>query len=500
MPVTSSSTLSSTVVPVTPWASAPPLTEGVGTPLWWVYRLVARLNREIVGYVERTPDGVLVLREGMARLQRYYDGHHDLPWVRDSDVRAEYQALLNRARSNFMRLVVNVPAERVKVLGLRLPGDDEVADTATWEIWQRNDLDRWFPVAVKTALAQRRAVFSVWADSDRKAKIVVEDPQQVIVEFAPGDPGTRVAGLKLWTDDWTGDQLVNLILPDAVYRYRWGPPPGGQGPQGWYAREAPERNPFGVVTYVPMVNDPGLHNAGVSRIEDVLPVQDRINQTILNRGVAEHLSAFQQKWAAGLEIPIDEDTGLPVQPLKASIDSIWIGEGEHVKFGQFDATDLANYASVKESDLEDISVLTRTPRHVFVHQGQAPSGDAMKSDEAGLVADVKGSMQPTFGAAIREVLGLARKIDNLPEVAGTEIVWGDPEWQTFAQLVDGHTKLLEARVVSRRYVAEKIGMTPATIKRVEAEVMADALLDASLEPDPAEQVGSGSRPSSTTAE
>lgn len=463
--------------------ATPQLTEGIGTPLWWVYRLADRLNRETTGYIEHRPDGILIWREGMAKLQRYYEGHHDLPWVRDDDVAAEYQTMLARARSNFMGLVVDVAAERLTVMGLRLPGDDEVADTETWDIWQRNDLDRWFPAASRLALTQRRCTWLVWPDQvTKQAKITLEDPQQTIVEYVSGDPSTIAAGLKLWVDDWTGMKRANLFLPDVVIKFSWRKA-ASTAPEGWY-EIGRERNPFGRVPMFPMVHKPGLHGSGSSRIEDVIPHQDRINQTILGKQVAEHLSAFAQKWATGLEIPIDDETGDPIEVYKTAIDKLWISPDPQSRFGQFEATNVANYLESIEGEVQHISILTRTPRHVFQVQGQAPSGDAMKSDEAGLVADVTGTMQPSFGSTTRQMLAFARQVEGKSTEIGTEIVWGDPEWQTFGELVDGTIKLVQTGIGSKRWAREKIGMSPATIRRVESEVMEDILLDAALAPEP----------------
>lgn len=456
----------------------------IATPLWWVYRLQQKLQKEIAGQYFTRGDGVIVWRDGLAKLKRYYDGDHDLPWVRDVETRAEYLRLIERSRSNFMRLVVNAAAERSTVLGLRLPGDDEVADSETWAIWQRNQMEYWAPIAYRTALTQRRAYLSVWWDENEKgkARIAVEDPQQCIVEYAPGDHTRRAAGLKMWVDDWTGGLAVNLYLPTEIHYFAWKKnPERSSGAEGWYPRRAPAGNPLGVVPLLPLINQPDLNSDGVSEIDDLIPVQDRINESLLNRQVAEHLSAFRQKWATGLEIPTDDETGLPIQPYKAAIDSIWLSADPGAKFGQFDAVELDNYHKTIEQDLEHLSVLSRTPRHVFMHQGQAPSGDSMKSAEAGMVSKVKGQWA-SFGPTQLEALRIARRIERMDTPLDSEIVWADPEWQTFAQLVDGNVKMVQAGLTSKDYAREKIGMTPGTIRRVKAEILQDSFTDDLLAP------------------
>jgi hypothetical protein len=159
MPVISSLPIG---LPFPKYGPPPPDDADIGSPLWWVHRLANRLSLEQSGFVTVTADATYVLRVGTARLDRYVRGDFDLPWVPDAQVAAEYRAMLERSRSNFMRLVVSNAAERSRPLGLRFPDDQETADTESWDIWQRNDMDAQFPVAVETALAQRKAYWSVW--------------------------------------------------------------------------------------------------------------------------------------------------------------------------------------------------------------------------------------------------------------------------------------------------------------------------------------------------
>ena len=176
-----------------------------------------------------------------------------------------------------------------------------------------------------------------------------------------------------------------------------------------------------------------------------------------------------------------EMTGDPISPYRSAIEELWVGP-EKGKFGQFDSSDLRNYHMGRERDLEDLSILTRTPRHVFMHQGQAPSGDAMKSDEVGFIGKVRGTQAP-FGSGLRQALGLARQIEGLETPLQSEVVWMDPEFMTFGQLVDGGVKLLGSRVWSRDYFRERLRMRPSEIQRVKGEVVTDILEDAILDPE-----------------
>ncbi len=454
------------------------------SPLWTLYRLHTQLEAE---------------KPRLLQLEAYYRGLHKLPVVTDSETRDDLLHLLTISGSNYMRPVINAEKQRIKWQGVRLQDDaDAEPDEQTWEMVQANNLEADSPVLWQTALTQRRGYLSVWypqaGDDPLYPVIRIEDPTQCYVEHDPADRRRRRAAIKVWVDDWTGQQFANLYTSTAVHKWWWEPATRAKPYGGWVQREETLRNPLGVVPIVPVVNQPGLQWRGWSEIDDLIQIQDRINTTIFNRQVAEHFAAFRQKWATGLEIPVDEE-GNPVDSFKSAINKFWLNEDPAGKFGQFEATDLSNYGAAKESDVQDIAVISSTPRHYFTVNGQAPSGDSMKSAEAGLVAKVV-DFERTAAGSLREVVRLARKVKGLDTPVDCEILWADPEYQTLGQLVDSHVKLYAAGILPRRDVLEKLGYTPSQIARIEAamlqaDLMRDAIAVSSTEVVQPAQVGAG---------
>lgn len=443
--------------------------EPAGSPLQWLYRLEARLEQQ---------------RVELERLEDYYRGFHRTPLSKDPAESAAMQQLLCRmleqSGSNFMRLVVDAMVQRIRLQGFRLKDDrDDRPDQETWEMFQANNLESLSQIGWQVALTQRRCYYSVWypqvGDDPDYPVIRVESPLQCVVEHAPGDRRRRVAGLKVWLDEWTGEKHANVYLPDGVHKFRYEGRTESKPYTGWVTREKMVRNPLGEVPLVPVVNRPSLLRDpdGWSEIEDLIPIQDRINQTLFNRQVAEHFAAFRQKWATGLEIPVGED-GNPVDTFSSAINKFWVNENDAGKFGQFDATDLTNYAAPRESDIQDIAVISATPRHYFTVNGQAPSGDSMKSAETGLVAKIL-NFEEWASGALKDVARLARKVNGLDTPVDSEVVWADPEYQTLGQLVDAQVKLYQAGVVDRATVLEAIGKKPGAIARIEAKVLEEQM-------------------------
>lgn len=450
----------------------------VGSPLWMLARGIARLAAESAE---------------LTRLEDYWQGRHDLPDTLDRETQEKYRLLVEKSGINYMRTVVEVISERLHLQGLWLPGDDERADSDTWGLWEANGMDAWQSVAWTEMLAKRRVYWSVWygANAGDPPRIELEDALQTWVELVPGSRDKRAFSVKVYVDDWTGEELADVATPEALYYFaRNKPVTNHQGRVTgltWQARQAGEPNKLGEVPFVGMVNRPSLRTAdrGYSVIEDVLDTQDRLNQTVLGRMLAGHTAAFMQKWATGIEIETDKD-GNPKAPFVPGVTRLFTSESDAAKFGQFDATDLKNYITGEEQEIQHIANTTRLPRHYFNPTGQAPSGDAMRSAEAALVATAT-TIQKFSGDPVKTVLRLARKAAGLGETPFmSELVWADPEFQTWGQLVDGTLKLTQGSIASLRYAREKVGMSPATITRVESEleteqILAAALMDAELE-------------------
>jgi hypothetical protein len=422
----------------------------VGSPLWWVLRLEARIAAD---------------RPELELLERYYAGDFPLSaTIRDPQVRAKFAALIEQAKANYMELVVDAAAERCIVQGFRQVGDT-VVDDAAWRIWSVNDMDAWQSTLFTEAFAKKRAYLSVGSDDGATARIEVEDATQCFVEFEPGSRQSRAAGAKFWVDDWTGATYATLYLPDSIHYLE-------ESDRGWVEREPEADNPWGVVPLIPVVNRPSLSSfeTGFSEIGNLIPSQDRINETLLNRMIAAHFGAFMQKWATGLDI-LEDENGDPIPPFKPGVDQLFIGN-DGTKFGEFSATDLANYIKSIASDVEHIAVISRTPRHYLTASGQSPSGDAIRSAEAGLVAKVN-NRQKSFGVAIREAMTLALQVEGVNDVT-LDVVWSDPSFRTLGELTDAVIKQSAADLPA--WALERIGYAPDEIRRIQAEQMQRALL------------------------
>jgi hypothetical protein len=450
-----------------------------GDPLWWVGLLHSALRTR---------------RKIIQEYDDYYEGVHDLEYA-SVKYRGAFGNLFDGFADNWCDLVVDAPRERLHVQGFRL-GEETEGDKEAWRIWQENGLDAGSHHGHTEALINGEASVLVWRDEETdRPTISVEHPAQMIVVYDEDDPRKRAAALKVWETAW-GDEFATLYLPTEIFKYqsKRGQRRTGLSGTRWAERQVgsedwPLPNPMGVVPVVPLVNRPRLLQEGQSEIKKVIPIQKAVNKLVTDMMVASEYGAFKQRWVTGIDIPIDPETGEPIEPFKIAVDRLLVGrppetEDEEtpadVKFGEFSETDLRNFVVGIEMLVQHIASQTRTPPHYFYLKGEFPSGESIKSAETGLVAKVH-DKQRFFGESWEEVIRLAfRAIDDgRAEVTDSETIWGDPESRSESEHIDAVVKK-KGLDVPVEQLWEDAGYTPQQIARFKAVRAGDDLLAAAL--------------------
>jgi Phage portal protein, SPP1 Gp6-like len=136
-------------------------------------------------------------------------------------------------------------------------------------------------------------------------------------------------------------------------------------------------------------------------------------------------TAFPQRYAVGLALERDEQ-GNPKQPFQAGVDRLWVTEGAEGRFGQFEPSDNTQFLAIQDSLRTEIARITGVPFHYLMFgQGGFPSGEAMKTAEARLLAKVK-LAQVAFGAKWAEVMRAALAIEGNYVESALTVSWADP--------------------------------------------------------------------------
>lgn len=394
-------------------------------------------------------------RGPLMRLDRYYRGEFDMPWI-PPQARVEFRAMLKRARMNWLRLVVTTIRQRLSVDGFRVAATED-ADMAAWALWQANSMDARQGAVHTDALVFSRAYITVWPDEAIGARIAGESPLAMYGRPMVDDPMRLDLAVKTAT---MPDSTQQAVLYDAEAAYRF-----LQSKTNWELFEVVPHN-LGVVPVVPMLNDADLLGRTTSEIEPLLPIQDRIVETLSDRLMAQKYSAFRQRWATGLVIP-EDDNGQPVEPFNAAVNRLWIAEDTETKFGEFSETPLGPYLEAVDADVRHMAALAQVPAAYLLGGMDNISADAITAAESGLMARVE-DKQASFGETWEQVMRLALAASGDDAAASdlaSEVIWRDTETRSPAVLVDTLTKL-RAIGVPLQYLLERYGLSPQTVERV----------------------------------
>lgn len=439
------------------------------SPGWWAKVLTTKLS-------EQAAD--------VSRLEMYYEGRQPGSLAMSATYRKEFAALIRGVSDNWLPIVVEAVNERMHVEGARVvtssadAAEAPQADRDAWDLWQRNHLDADSEVAHATALIAGRCPILVWwDDAGRAPTTTIEHPDQVYVAYDSANRRLRRAAIKQWTDEWTGGTFTNVYLPDEIHKFV------ARGGTGFEVREDPIRNPLGVVPFVELRNRCDQKGRTKSEMSEVLSTQDQIDKLVCDMLVASEFAAFRQRWATGIEIPNDPETGEELPVFKSSIQRLFHTADPDAKFGEFSATDLGNYTKAIENRVQSLASRSRTPPHYMLGQsGVFPSGETIKSTETGLTSKAKSRMRQ-FGESWEEVIRLMFAVqgDARRDAFSTEMIWADPETRSESEHVDALVKLLALGVPKEQLWADA-GYTPQQIERFNSMLLSEALTQALAAP------------------
>jgi hypothetical protein len=442
----------------------------VGSPKWWLRRLDE----------ERT-----MRASEMQAYRELVDDVHPEPVSEETSLK--FRRMAGLSTTNLLGLAVEATAERMSVEGVRI-GDEPEADKDAWRIWKDSNFDAGSDEAIAAALICSRSFVSVDPPvGDGNPKLHFEDPRQVVLAYSP--EGERVAALKVFTDEWTGETFGTLYTPGFVVRMTQTGEPAFNDTR-WLARQMPTgreavtRNPLGEVPFFELQNKPlGEIRSEIAPL--VIP-QRLLNQTMFNLQAIAEYGAFRQKWATGIEVPRDPITGVPVAPFDASAANMFVAEGDGARFGDFNATDLSPYISLAREIAGHMARISRLPATYFLTEVSNVGAETLALIVGGLVAKcqrrVKG-YEPGLEGAMRLAF---RSLGDPRADAAIEIKWAEMETVSTAQAADAAVKLTtgENPVITPQTAQERwLGMSQTERDRDDAwrlEGRASSNLDAVL--------------------
>lgn len=464
-----------------------------------------------LGQVQKLSEELRLRRPGIERRLKYYRGIHPLVYASDEFARYFGDRFVHFS-DNWCVPVVQTPAERMNVLGMRLDAEDRGVDKDLARVWRANDAERGSSEAFVVMLAAARSFAMVWGDPDDEEtpQICWEHPAETIVGY---DADTRrpAAALKLWSDGET--DFATLYTPEAVWKWQRksaGMPVSGKVTRedetnwvaaariaaangietpvfvpldaAWEPRQGsrdqawPLPNPMGAVPIVELRNQTLLDNLPISDIDGVIAMQDAINLTWAYLLNALDFTSLSQRVVLGAEIPKVPILGAdgqvagfrPVDLNELLRDRVLWVPGENAKLGEWTSANLQPFTEVIERAVEHLAAQTRTPPHYLIGKLANMSADALIAAETGLVSKT-GERVTYCSASIREVnrlVALAQGDEaKAKAVRSGTTVWADIQFRSLAQKVDALVKLRQIGF-PLEWIAEQYGLEPHEVTRV----------------------------------
>jgi hypothetical protein len=310
---------------------------------------------------------------------------------------------------------------------------------------------------------------------------------EAIVVYSDDDPERVDYGLKMWIVEERGRTRkarvrVNLLYPDRVERYI-SQPVGGSGigsvrdrsldfeqivdgraslaPYDEDGLDSTFNHPFDQVPLVHFRNGKGRDRRyGWSDLYHVIPLQDEINSLGFNLIAASEVYGLPLRVLLGYALEDWDGDGKPdnLPKVDPRNDPFLVFPGINTRVEQLSPADLAQLSAELGRAIEQVSMVTSVPPHIFLRQGgNPPSGEALRIVESPLIADSV-TKQQDFGPSWSKVMALSGFADVQP-------VWGDPSSMDVMEEWELVQKKVEAGWPARQAFIE-LGVDPDTVDEV----------------------------------
>lgn len=411
------------------------------------------------------------------RIDRYFTGDHDLPYMPDA-AEVEYRLLADKCVTNWCPNLVGVPAQALFVDNFRrrdVAASSRIGKSVEMSHWQASRMDARQAAIYRSALEFGHA-FTV--TEKVKGKILTRglSPRKTVALYE--DPATDLVpvGALYRASRPSGDKPGRLIYWDSRFRYD-------------LLYTDPE--------HIRAITKPTLHGASecpVTRfaayvdlegktwgvVEPLMPVQDRINQTVFDLLVAQTYTSFNVRTATGMAppmkmvrnedgtlVPLLDASGNPVPDRQFLNASRWMYAADpDVKFGTLPAGDLTGFIAAVEMAIKHLSALSQTPPHFLLGQIANISAEALQAAETALSRKVE-EFRHGFGESWERVFRLAAEIGG-DKTAATddfgEVIWRDMGASSLAQSADALGKFADSLEIPKEGLWTRVpGVTQAEI-------------------------------------
>jgi hypothetical protein len=436
--------------------------------------------------------------ERLLRIDEYLRGEQDQPYMPES-ADHEYKMLAERSITNVMGFIVGTPAQAMYVDSFRKgrSSDDVAGQSAStaavqpeWDHWQKSRLDARQAAVYRAALGFGHSfVLTEKISSGVRSKGLSPLRTTALYEDPANDDAPVVA---IHVTQWptgSGDTIRpgRARMWDAKKEYAVTFKSTADLSKGvtCNAGKAHGADECPVTRFAAVIDLEG-RTWGV--VEPMIPLQNRINQTVFDLLIVQSFASFKVRTISGMAPPIkrkgldaegnettdpeqivewvpvlDSNGNVVPEDINLSARRVFWAEDEDTKFGTLDETPLNGFIEAIELAFRHIASLSQTPPHHLLGQIANLSAEALVAAETALSRRVA-EFRSAFGESWERVFRIAAQLgagDGADDYAG-EVVWRDMEQRSLAQAGDALGKLAESLGIPKRGLWARVPGVTAT--------------------------------------
>jgi hypothetical protein len=422
----------------------------------------AAAERLFADITKRTADP----NQDFALIQRYLAGDQRMPYM-PQRAQLEFEEMAKRSISNWLPLVSDTFTKRLFVDGYRPTKEQD--NSKPWDYWQANRLDARQTIVHRGALEYGEAYVLVLPGTKRGDKTPIIKPLSPLRSIAyysdDDDEWPYLAAVQL-NDRFDGAEVIEIYDDTNVYTFERqheytepGANDGAGAPElvkpDW-ARTKIRKHGLGVVPFVRFRESLDDRTDGI--IKPLIPDQERVNEVTFAIHMALQYGVFRQRYATGLTLPVDPQTGITISPFQIGANRLWVAEDEQVKFGEFGQVMISDH----------LNAYTKAVQTLAAHAQIDPN--MLTGDVINVSSEALGSLQDSttqrlniykmiFGESWEQVFRLAALAAGDKTSANDESSqtrWRDDTAHEFLTTVQGLATLVDKLKVPPEALWEKV--------------------------------------------
>lgn len=360
--------------------------------------------------LERGLDAIDNARKGYDKAHSYFEG--TVPEVFSSTRIANWLSSEDEAfYLNYARIPVVSRLSRIEIAAVSVADSESLTSILQEQVWNENDLLLQQKELHLLAMEYGDAYLSVWPSSDGlSVDINVEKPLGVRMVYSVENRRKAEYAIKIWATQF-GTYRADLYYPDRIEQ--WVSLEGKPGAkEQWVEFTGPDSdeyiipNPFNRIPFFHF--SANGHPYGTPVHKNAFGPQDSITKTNKTLNSAVEFMGFPQRYALTDKGGVDnEDTpegwafgasafapDEPATQASGNAANLKGGAGEMLfiegikQVGTFSPADAKNFLETLSFHVRSMAQTTETPMHYFDPQGDAPSGESLRTAEAPFIKSV----------------------------------------------------------------------------------------------------------------